>query len=146
MKNILFVFLISFFSFTIISCSEEEEEVKTGLFVSVGKSGTILTSSDGITWTSSNSGTSFQLNGVTRHIGKSTNGKFLAVGHGATVLVSPNAISWEQFKTLKKRLWGVTYANSTFITVGNSGRIYTSTDGVLWDDKTNSDVTRKKLR
>ena len=119
MKNILFVFLISFFSFTIISCSEEEE-VKTGLFVSVGQSGTILTSSDGITWTSRNSRTTHQLNGVTRHIGKSTNGKFLAVGNGATVLVSPDAISWEQFKTLKKRLWGVTYANSKYITVGNT--------------------------
>ena len=63
MKNILFVFLISFFSFTIISCSEEEE-VKTGLFVSVGQSGTILTSSDGTTWTSRTSGTTNNLEDI----------------------------------------------------------------------------------
>ena len=77
MKKVLFIFLIFCFSLTIISCSEDKEESTTDTtapvivvipyrsYVAVGNSGTILTSSDGTTWTSRTSGTSNTLNGVT---------------------------------------------------------------------------------
>ena len=86
MKNILYILLITFFSFTIISCaqintlkddlgskyddlsSESDETAETTseaptaitegtrpLFVSVGSSGTIITSSNGVKWTRSSS-------------------------------------------------------------------------------------------
>jgi len=59
----------------------------------VGWSGTILTSSDGTTWTSKTSGTS-------------------------------------------QDLWGVTYGNSSFVTVGESGTILTSSDATTWTSRT----------
>ena len=53
-----------------------EKDKTKGLFVSVGWSGTILTSSDGTSWTQRNSGTSEYLYGVTYG-----NGLFVTVGY-----------------------------------------------------------------
>lgn len=33
-------------------------------------------------------------------------------------------------------LWGITYGNSTFVTVGRNGNILTSTDGSTWTART----------
>ena len=67
MKKILHLILISLFCLTLISCAkkDEEKDEDTPSYVVVGASGTILTSSDGTTWTSRTSGTSYQLKGVT---------------------------------------------------------------------------------
>ena len=53
------------------------------LFVAVGVSGTILTSPDGITWTSRTSGTNNWLDGITYG-----NGLFVAVGLNGTILIN----------------------------------------------------------
>ena len=97
----------------------------TKSYVSVGNSGTILTSSDnGTSWNSMTSGTSKNLNDVTYG-----NSIFVTVGYGGTILTSSvNGTTWND-RSKTKRLWGVTYANSTFMAVGNSGTIYTSSDG-----------------
>ncbi|MDP7096856.1 MAG: cell wall-binding protein, partial [Candidatus Poseidoniia archaeon] len=60
MKKILHVILISLFSLTVISCAKKDDSTTTssGLFVAVGNSGTLLTSSDGTSWTSRTSGSS----------------------------------------------------------------------------------------
>ena len=132
MKNILFVFLISFFSFTIISCSEEEEEVKTGLFVSVGKSGTILTSSDGTTWTNrrDTSVTTEDLYGVTY-----ANGTFVTVGDNI-ILSSSDGTTWTSGSSVSGDLFNtVNYGNGKFVAVGQSGIIYTSSDGITWTSR-----------
>ena len=118
MNKILHIFLISLFSLTVISCAEKEESTDSTatttttttsnpLFVSVGNSGTILTSKDGTTWTSKTSGTD-------------------------------------------EHLYGVTYANSTFVVVGDNdtgtgtGTILTSPDGTTWTSRTSG--TSKVLR
>ena len=82
MNNVLYIILISIFSLTVFSCSEKEESSRSstttttsGLYVAVGSGGTILTSSDGTTWTSRTSGTSNTLNGVTH-----ANTTFVTVG------------------------------------------------------------------
>ncbi len=74
------------------------------MFVTVGNSGTILTSSDGTSWTSRTSGTSNNLQGVT--FGNST---FVVAGNN--ILTSSDGTSW----TLKTSgtsndLEGVTYS------------------------------------
>tara|TARA_B110000196_G_C21053750_1_gene618742 strand:+ start:762 stop:983 length:222 start_codon:yes stop_codon:yes gene_type:complete len=51
--------------------------------------GTILTSSDGTTWTSRTSGTSNYLWGVT-----CGNGLFMAVGGSGTILTSTDGTTW----------------------------------------------------
>ena len=61
MNKILHVILISLFSLTVISCAKKSDTssstTSSGLFIAVGASGTLLTSSDGTTWTSRTSGT-----------------------------------------------------------------------------------------
>ena len=130
MKKFINVFLISCFSLTIISCGvnwvSNKDDTTSGLFVSVGNSGTIIISSDGITWTFSTSGTSSILWGIT--YGNST---FVTVGDSGTILTSSDGTSWDnKTSDVSSTLYGVTYGNSTFVTVGTSGTILTSSDGI----------------
>jgi hypothetical protein len=91
-------------------------------FVAVGDYGIILTSPDGVTWTSRGSWTSRWLFGVTYG-----NNTFVAVGEGGTILTSPDGVSWTQ-QTSPTREWlrGVTYGNGLFVAVGDRGTILTS--------------------
>jgi photosystem II stability/assembly factor-like uncharacterized protein len=108
---------------------EKTEKDKTkGLFVSVGNSGTILTSTDGTTWTKRISGTSESLYGVTYG-----NGLFVTVGIRGTILTSSDGTTWTKkspptFETLS----GVTYGNGLFVIVSWDGTIITSSDGKSW--------------
>ena len=55
MKKILHIILITIISLTVISCSSSDDSKTTTSsvsFVAVGTSGTLLTSSDGTSWTS----------------------------------------------------------------------------------------------
>jgi len=60
-----------------------EKDKTEGLFVSVGSSGTILTSTDGTTWTERTSGTSMYLEDITYG-----NGTFVTVGSSRTILTT----------------------------------------------------------
>ena len=136
MKKILHILLITFFSFTIISCAqintlkddlgskyddlssgtdetaetanEEPTAISEGtrpLFVSVGSSGTIITSSNGTNWTRSTSGTKVKLRAVT--FGNNT---FVAVGSSGTILTSPDGITWTtRTSGTSNTLYGVTF-------------------------------------
>jgi len=109
-----------------------EKDKMKGLFVSVGWSGTILTSLDGTSWTERTSGTSKYLTGVIYE-----NGLFLTVGSSGTILTSPDGISWnERNSETYTSLNGVTYGNGLFVTVGGEGTILTSPDGTTWTSRT----------
>ena len=111
---------------------ETKVDKTEGLFVSVGDTGTILTSSDGTSWTKRTSGTSDTLRGVTYG-----NGLFVTVGRYGTILTSSDGTSWtERTSGISKSLIGVTYGNGLFVTVGDSGTITTSTDGTNWTTRT----------
>ncbi len=108
-------------------------------FVIVGQGGTILTSSDGITWTS-RSGTSSHLYGVSY-----TNSTFMAVGESGTILTSSDGITWTlRTSGTSSLLRGVIYGNSTFVAVGDLGTILTSSDGTSWTSRTSG--TSSNLR
>ena len=84
MKKILHIILITIISLTVISCSSSDDSKTTTSsvsFVAVGTSGTLLTSSDGTSWTSRTSGTS---NGLQRVI--YANSTFVTVGDSGTIL------------------------------------------------------------
>ena len=102
-----------------------------GIFVAVGGDGTIITSSDGKTWTSRSSGTSEWLNGVTYG-----NGIFVAVGGNRTILTSADGQTWRSrssdSSTNTNHLSGVTYGNGIFVAVEDKGIILTSVDGQTW--------------
>ena len=64
-----------------------------GVWVAVGDDGTIKTSSNYLTWTTVNSGTVQNLNGINYN---TTNSTFIAVGDNNTILVSDdNGATWE---------------------------------------------------
>jgi len=118
----------------------EKDKTKV-LFVSVGDSGTILTSSDGTTWTERTSGISEYLGGVTYG-----NGLFVTVGNSGTILTSSDGTTWtpgslyhsgpQRTYVLPTWFRGVTYGNGTFVTVGDRGIILTSSDGISWTQRT----------
>ena len=71
-----------------------------------GSSGTILTSSDGVTWTLRDSGTSNELRGRITY----GNGLFVTVGWEGTLLTSSDGISWDNRTSgTTNTLYGVTY-------------------------------------
>jgi len=117
-----------------------------GLYVAVGNSGTLTTSTDGTTWTTRTSGfgTAFIV-GVTYG-----DGLYVAVGNSGTLTTSPDGTTWTTrtsgFGTTTIR--GVTYGDGLYVAVGNSGTLTTSTDGTTWTTRTSgfgtttiSDVT-----
>jgi hypothetical protein len=102
-----------------------------GAFVAVGSSGSApmaLSSTDGSTWTSSTPGQ------VTPTCVTYANGSFLAVGNGAMV-ASPDGLNWSTVNASSVgdlNLERVCYAHQTFVGVGKSGEIATSTNGLDW--------------
>ena len=116
-RYILLIFSVFLFSLTVISCKSSDDDItsstsSTGLFVTVGDNGIILTSSDGISWTKRTSGTTKNLYGVT--YGNST---FVTVGDNGTILTSSDGTTWtSRTSNTSKDLYGVTYGNNTFVT------------------------------
>ncbi len=97
------------------------------IFVAVG-GGTILTSAEGISWTSRTSGKKNYVSRVTYG-----NNIFVAVGSGGTILTSSDGITWtSRTQSFHDNLIGVTYGNNSFMAVGEYGKIHTSTDGITW--------------
>ncbi|MEI6553474.1 MAG: hypothetical protein WCO09_02800, partial [bacterium] len=115
-----------------------------GIFVAVAQDGItsqqVMTSSDGITWTSSspipstNTWTSVTYG----------NGMFVAVGNGGSVsnqvMTSTNGSVWIDRTIPILNTWtGVTYGNGIFVAVSSLGapenKILISTDGINWTKK-----------
>jgi hypothetical protein len=112
------------------------------LYVSVGDNGTILTSSDGTTWTSRTSGTNKHLYGITY-----ANSTFVVMGDNGTILTSSDGTTWtSRTSGTTNDLHRGTYGNSTFVVVGDnttgSGTILTSPDGTTWTSRTSGTSLR----
>ena len=90
----------------------------------VGEAGQIVTSSDGINWTTRSSGTTDNLRGV------SNNGSniIVAVGNSGTVVRSTNdETTWMVVNSgITETLLNLSYGNGTFAASGNNGTIATS--------------------
>jgi len=95
--------------------------------VAVGNAGVVLTSSDGISWTSRASGTDAQLFAV--GFGGS---RFVAVGSLGWVVTSSDGVTWEKQTTglestdLRSVGFGTVSGNGLFVVGGNTGTILTS--------------------
>jgi hypothetical protein len=114
----------------------------TDLFVAVAQTGTgnrVMTSPDGITWTSRTSAADNSWYSVTYG-----NGLFVAVansGTGNRVMTSPDGITWTSQNSTADNAWlSVTYGNNLFVAVaGNgTGRVMTSPDGITWTSRTSA--------
>jgi hypothetical protein len=102
------------------------------LLVSVGDSGTVLTSWDGVNWTPRNSGTGTDLNSVVW-----TGSQLVAIGSGGITLFSSDGINWTSRSSgITSILNSLTWTGSLFVAVGSLGgpigTIHTSPDGLTW--------------
>jgi hypothetical protein len=100
-----------------------------GLFVVTGFA--ILTSPDGVTWTT-------RVGQGTPSYGVAWSGStFAAVGSGGAVRTSPDGVTWTaRTSGTSADLRGVTWAGDKFVAVGDAGTILTSPDGVTWTART----------
>jgi hypothetical protein len=97
-------------------------------FVTVGASGTIMTSPDGITWTAQTSGTSANLNAVIW-----TGTQLVAVGSSGTILTSADGVAWTlPTSGVTFTLNAATWTGTQIVVVGDSITSLTSPDGVTW--------------
>jgi Pectate lyase superfamily protein len=98
------------------------------LYVAVGSSGTILTSSDGIVWSSTISGTSQNLLSVIYG-----GGLFVATGTNGTVIYSTNGTVWQASGAVSyTNINSVIYAGGQYVLVTSLGEVYTSNNAIAW--------------
>ena len=115
MKNILNIFLISCFSFTVISCAASDHDhdstatttttidTTTINFVGGTASGFVLTSADGTNWTLRETAAANPIIDVIY-----ANSKYVAVGYYGIILTSSDGISWDNRTTATSDYhWGV---------------------------------------
>lgn len=98
-----------------------------GIFVTVGNSGKISTSSDGVSWQAKTSGTTESLKRI-----EFLNSTFIAIGDFGTILTSTDANNWTVRNSgTTKDLYGISYGAGKFVAVGNA-IIVTSVNGSNW--------------
>ncbi|MBN1982621.1 MAG: hypothetical protein JW795_13895 [Chitinivibrionales bacterium] len=95
------------------------------MYVAVGASGTILTSSDGNAWVQRTSATRERFTGIA--FGKDI---FLIVGEAGTVLISSDGIVWTLQNEIDKDLRGVAFGNDRFVVIGSKGACWSNDDPV----------------
>ena len=94
------------------------------MFVAVGASGTIWTSSDGVNWSASTSGTTSDLNAITYG-----NCGFMVVGAQGIILFSPDGANWSAgYSGTPNDLQSVAYGDNEYVAVGNNGAILSVTN------------------
>ena len=106
------------------------------VFVTVGNSGQVGYSSDGVSWT--DGGTSTFSNNLWDVAWSPELELFVAVGGSGQLGYSSDGVSWTDggTSTYSNILWGVAWSPELelFVTVGNSGQVGYSSDGVNWTD------------
>ena len=107
MKTLLIT--ISLF-IAISSCAKKEEKDSTdttsnSFFVAVGYKGNILTSNDGTTWISRDSGTTEDMGDIIY-----ANNTYVAIANNGTILTSLDAKTWtSRTSGTNENLYGITY-------------------------------------
>jgi len=99
------------------------------LFVVVGSNGTILTSTNGSSWTK-------RTINITNHLYSVEfgNNLFIAVGDTGTIITSPDGINWtSKTSGTTKYLRGISYCNSKYIACGDNGALLISDDATTWN-------------
>lgn len=120
-----------------------------GLFVAVGKRGTVLTSPDGFAWAA-------QTTPTTEYVERLVwaQNQFVAVGERATLLTSPDGTNWTQVPlNTPADLEHVAYGNGRFVVVGGYfdlngavATVLTSPDGRTWTDQRSVSLFGVRIR
>jgi len=96
------------------------------LYVVVGSSGQFLTSSDAVTWTAVDTGTTNSPYAVAFG-----GGTFVAVGYGGVLMTSVDGTNWTVGAAPTYSLNDVTYTGTQFVVVSYN-QVFTSPDGGTW--------------
>ena len=97
-------------------------------FLAVGKDGTIITSTNGLGWTSSGPGGGKNLKGIAYG-----NGVYVAVGNDARVFTSSDGRNWQRrILEPQRNFEDITFGGGRFLAVGENGALFTSDDGTNW--------------
>ena len=103
-----------------------------GTFAATTSQGRVLTSPDGLTWSSETVVEGTWLVSIAYG-----GGQWVAVGAGGAILTSPDLKSWVNATTVTtNKLNGIVYANGIFVAVGDSATVVTSPDGLNWTVQT----------
>jgi len=120
-------------------------------FVALGADGTVLTSSDGTTWTAATAiaGAS-GMHAIAYGVVNGT-GIYVAVGDAGVIDYNGNAGvggNWTPASSgTAQNLYGVAFLNSQFVAVGAQGTVVTSPDGITWTVQTSAaSATTNALR
>lgn len=108
-----------------------------GLYVAGGGSGVIITSPDGITWTSQ--ANPFTASGAVYGVCFG-NGQFVAVGWNGSagiIATSPDGVTWTSRANPYATVYAaaVCFGGGLFVVIGNNGVIATSPDGITWTSR-----------
>jgi hypothetical protein len=99
-----------------------------GTFAATTSQGRILTSADGLTWSSQLVAQGTWLVSIAYG-----NGSWVAVGAGGTILVSSDLRTWvNATAATANKLNGVLYNGAIWVAVGEADTIVTSTDAITW--------------
>ncbi len=101
------------------------------LFIAVGGNegpGGIITSSDGLQWSTRANPTDKSLFGVSYG-----DHQFVAVGEAGTIITSPDGVLWTARESgSTNSLSAICYGGGTFVAVGDNGTILSSADALNW--------------
>lgn len=106
-------------------------EYGNGKFVAIGGVD-IFYSEDGITWNRND----FEFTYDKEHL-MYINGKFIAVGD-EEISYSEDGISWTHINDDTIDANGISYGNGIYVIVGSSGSLLYSSDGITWNNTSNS--------
>jgi flagellin len=99
-------------------------------YVAVGNNSTVLTSSDGVSWSSQTP------SGISNNISSITwNGSQYVATNGGDILSSTDGVSWTQRYSGSLALTDVNWGDEQYIAVGGTSTLLTSTDGISWVDR-----------
>jgi hypothetical protein len=120
-----------------------------GLFVAVGKKGAILTSPEGLIWTTRSVSTTGYVERVI-----CANNRFVGVGEAGLIVTSPDAITWTKVPEITSSdLEGIAYGNGIYVAVGGYfpprgavATVLTSPDGEHWTDQASVDFLGVRAR
>lgn len=102
-----------------------------GMFVAVGRNGTIVTSGDGLSWTARNSGSTSSLGAVAYG-----GAQWVVLGGVGELLTSADGMTWTQRDSgTSASLNDVVYDDTRWLAVGFSGTIVSSLDGINWAEQ-----------
>lgn len=102
------------------------------IYLAAGTGGTLLFSSDAITWAAQNSPTTNNLYALTSNDGSASFVALAAGAHG-TIINSSDGKTWTTVNSgTANDLYGLTYGRGIFVAVGAKGTLLTSTDGTTW--------------